>query len=259
MTHFSNNIILTYLFIILFNTLSFAQKYDREKFSPSVNFSAGLVNYFGDLNTDAGISKFNETRYAYSLNFNYKIKDYLGISVNGAIGQISYNQSFEKEPLNFESDIYQFDLRATFHFENEFLIDPEKNVSPYVSVGLGYLIFDPHADLKDVNGKEYYYWGDGTIRNLPEARENIIDSDALERDYVYETRLENPDVNYNRNAFTFPLSAGIEFKLRENILLNIQTTYFITTTKYLDNISLNDKLDKFLYSSLGLTYRFKPW
>ena len=42
-------------------------------------------------------------------------------------------------------------------------------VSPFINIGLGYMLFTTNSDLKNGN-VNYNYWNDGSIRDLPEAR-----------------------------------------------------------------------------------------
>src|SRR5207253_10795445 len=98
---------------------------------------------------------------------------------------------------------------VSFHFDNDIMIKSDYPVAPYIFTGIHYLKFDPYGDLKDKNGTPYYYWSDGSIRDLPENNNNTFTSLFLIRDYTYETKL-NDASNYKRSTFVLPVGFGIK-------------------------------------------------
>ncbi|MBE0654102.1 MAG: hypothetical protein IH594_09910, partial [Bacteroidales bacterium] len=95
----------------------------------------------------------------------------------------------------------------------------------------------------DQNGNAYHYWSDGTIRNLPEINDDIAPSTILHRDYKYETDLRKREEtlhglgSYSQNTFAIPLDAGLNFKISDRIFLKMGTSFHLTFTDFLDNVS----------------------
>jgi hypothetical protein len=113
--------------------------------------------------------------------------------------------------------------------------------------------FDPHTDALDANGKPYYIWNDGSVRDLPQSDTTLGIAKFSNRDYKYETQLTDSLVNYKRNTFTIPIRFGLKYKFSEALHARLTAAYFLTMTDYVDNIALSGK-DKFLYTSLSLQY-----
>jgi hypothetical protein len=126
--------------------------------------------------------------------------------------------------------------------------------APYIYAGIGFMHFDPYADLKDKNGKTYYYWQDGSIRDISESSPNYFMAQPIHRDYTYETKLDTTSA-YKHTAAIFPLGVGFKFKINYNFDINLAATYYLTTTDWIDNFKSGSN-DKYLYLNVLLQYNF---
>jgi hypothetical protein len=143
----------------------------------------------------------------------------------------------------------QFGMSGTFLMAGK----NEHTVIPFISAGFSYLLFDPYGDLLDKNGIPYYYWKDGSIRDLPETGLNYFYAKNINRDYKYETKLTDPGSNYKRNTFALPVGGGLKLKLTSRLDANLALTYHFSFSDYLDNVKRGGN-DAYLFSSASLTW-----
>ncbi|MCX7729335.1 MAG: SPOR domain-containing protein, partial [Bacteroidia bacterium] len=112
----------------------------------------------------------------------------------------------------------------------------------------------------------YYYWSDGSIRNLPENSPDASKAIRLVRDYYYETDIRESNLDgygkYPERAWAFPLGGGVVMKITDHFDFKIGATYFFTTTDYIDGIAKggqglrkgDSKKDKWVYSYVSFQY-----
>ena len=247
-------------FLISCPILIFAQNESQEykeegynKFS-FVGLGIGTLSYFGDLSKNSNIGTFSQIRAGYNLNIEKRLGNYIGVSFNGLMGELSHNQISTAGHLNFETDVFQAGINLVAYMDNDKIINRKSLFTPFFSAGLGYFVFDPKGDLTDATGNPYYYWNDGSIRSTPETDTTLFTSNIIQRDYTYETTLKDSSNNYTRGTFTFPLSAGLKFKLSNSFDANISATFYLTQSDFIDNIKANNDNDKFVYTSFSIQY-----
>ncbi len=194
---------------------------DYSKFS--VSLGGGIANYYGDLIK----KRINLTQFGASLSagaqyaFSPRIAARFDLSYEKLQG--SDNKSGGAYPnsrgLSFKSNVFDFSLAAEFT-----VLDLNKfPISPYVSAGVGVLVFDPYA-YDGVTGK---------------------------RQYLHDLNTEGQGLpgygsSYSRSALEFPLGAGLKFRANDNLTLALDFNYRITRTDYLDDVSSNRYPDKAL-------------
>ena len=229
---------------------------ETEKYSklPSVELGVGTLSYFGDLSINSDINKLSQVRTGYHLNIEKRLGNYIGVSINGLMGELSHTQVSNTSNLNFETIVYQAGLNLIAYIDNDIFINRKSLFTPFFSAGFGYMMFDPKGDLTDAGGNPYYYWKDGSIRNTPETDTTLLTSKIIQRDYTYETTLKDSLNNYARNTFSIPLTAGLKFKLSNSFDVNIAAAYHLTQSDFLDNIKGNNEKDNFLYTSCAIQY-----
>lgn len=244
---------------------------DQERSSkwPSIGIGTGILAFHGNIGENKSLSPFSPGLIAFSAYLHERI-GFMGISLNVLQGKVSSSERSLQRNLNFESPILDASFNLVFHFDNGFILPKKSIVAPYISVGVGYVSFQPKADLKDKNGDKYYYWSDGSIRNVGEKDfQNKAAAKVLTRDYVYETDLpaagdsmNNDNIKYAFNSLTLPISAGILFKLTPSFHVNIGAAYYLAQTDWIDNVSSQspgvrkgaNSHDSYLYSFVGLNY-----
>lgn len=247
--------LLSAIIILTIGNVLSQEKSDGLKHLPSIGAHIGGMSYIGDVQGSQGATVFTYWRPAYGFYLEKKFGNIFGLSVNGTFGKVSKSQLDDNVFVNFESSFTNVDLNVLFDFDNGKIINPESPFSPFISVGFGFLSFDPKGDLS-VNGSTYYHWSDGTLRDIAETVPGADTSSViLERDYEYESALKDSTTNYSKTTFTLPIRFGLKFKLSPNIDARISAAYMLTFTDYIDNISVGGN-DKLFYTSFGLQYNF---
>src|SRR5207247_2220097 len=152
----------------------------------------GVLTFHGDIGNvkgdSADVSKYTYIRGGFGFNAEKRFaKDYLGASFNMVIGKLAMAER-SKDTLhnkNFESSLMQFGLNLTAYLQN----NKGMPVIPYVTTGFDFASLNVKTDLKYSGDSSYYYWNDGSIRNLPQKPANEFSAKHVNRDYKYETKL----------------------------------------------------------------------
>jgi hypothetical protein len=248
-------ILLTIASVLLTGTLFCQEKSSGLKYVPSIGVQAGALSYLGDIKGIDGATLYTYWKPAYGFYLEKKIGSIFGVSVNGIFGKVSKSQLDDDVFQNFQTSITNIDLNLLLDFDNGKIINESSLFSPFLSLGFGYLAFDPKGDFL-VNGTFYNHWSDGTLRDMSELTPGAdTASIILTRDYDYETSLKDSITNYSKTTFTFPIRFGLKFKLSKHIDARISAAYILTFTDYIDNIKDGGN-DKLFYTSFGLQYNF---
>ncbi len=246
--------LLSILVLPLVGLLS-AQKENGLRHVPSIGFHVGGMSYIGDVEGSKGASLFTYWKPAYGFYLEKKIGSIFGVSLNGTFGKVSKSQLDDDVFVNFETNLMHFDLNLLLDFDNGKVINEESLFSPFLSVGVGYLSFDPKGDLS-ANGVAYHHWDDGTLRDISQSTPGADTSSViLTRDYDYESALKDSTNNYAKTTFTVPLRFGLKFELSPNLDARISAAYILTFTDYIDNIAVGGN-DNLFHTSFGLQYNF---
>lgn len=245
--------------VFLFSVLSYNSQTEIEKKSkhyPSVLIGAGYMKFSGDVGKENETSPLLDARMGYYLKAEYRLGNHLGLMLGGIYGNLAGTNNTKNSRLNFESKTIQADLNLVTYFDFLFQNDPE--LSPYFSAGVGYLSFDSYADLKNGN-TPYYYWSDGSIRDLPEIPANVSTAQLITRDYTYETRLKDSSVNYSRNTISIPIGGGFDWQLGKLHRWDVQVgfNYNFLLSDYVDNYKTGGN-DSYWLIHAGLKYTFAP-
>ncbi len=244
------------LFFIIIGMIVFGQE-DKDYKKQKVNYStfgigAGMLTYYGDYMKEGSILSLNNFKSGYSFIYEERLSNFLGVSLMGLYGNISANDD-SKDHYNFKSQLVQGGLNLHFHIDNGTILKANAMIAPYFTIGVGYIEFEPKGDLLDKNGNKYYYWEDGSIRNVAEGSSDS--SYIIARDYNFETKLSDPKVKYQKNTVVFPCSFGTKLKLSKSFDLDLSYYYVFTNTDYLDNVAENGNYDNYGYFNFSLNYK----
>ena len=157
-----------------------------------------------------------------------------------------------------------------YNFQNIIKPDADSKIGvlPVIGLGVEALIFRAKADMQDAEGKKYYYWNNGSIKDLPETPGNVDLAQSIERDYTYETELRDANLDgfgkYSQISFAMPFTLGADIKVGRNLHFRLGVTYHLTFSDMLDNVSSKGSgnrqgdsgKDMFLFSSAGISYKF---
>ena len=250
------NTLFAFLLTAVLPILTFGQGEKKIlNYLPSIGAHIGSISYMGDIKGDKGSNLYTHWRLGYGFYLEKKITGILGVSANGIFGKAAKSELNDERFINFESQIMNVDLNLLLDFDNDLLINESSLFSPFISVGFGFLSFNPKGDLS-TNGIFYNHWSDGTLRDIPESVPGAdTTSSILVRDYEYETTLKDSLKNYSKTSFTIPLRFGLKFKLSRNIKVRVAAAYILTMTDYIDNYADGGN-DKLFYTSFGIQYDF---
>lgn len=220
----------------------------------------GVSTFFGDLNVTRRITNFNNFRPTIGLQAEKRFGKFFGVGLNGMFGTLAQNEQTAARQLNFETKFTQFGGSISGHFDWKSSVV----VAPFFSVGVNFMNFDVRSDLKDKNGELYYYWTDGTIRNMPQkdVNGNIITypnpPTQIERDYTYESPVNttfdpSAQSGYSTTAMVIPITGGIKLKLFEFFETRLYTSYNIVNTDFMDNYS-NNRNDAYINTGISIHY-----
>ena len=244
--------------VTIINAQNDNDKSSKTKQLPSLAIGLGVLSFDGDIGHGLNLTSLSKIRGGYNAVLEQRIGRVLGVSLSGIYGKLGDSESGgagAKNNLNFESKILQTDFNLVIHLDNDFLFKRTSVFAPYLFVGLGYTQFTSYTDLKDKNGNKYYYWTDGTIRNLPDS---AVGGKVIQRDYTYETKL-NDSAKYTNHTFAVPIGLGVNLKLVDNVYVNLGAAYYFTFTDWIDNVK-QGKNDRYLFLNAAIQVNFgKPY
>lgn len=224
---------------------------------PVISVGAGCVTFFGDdmLN---GIAPYNFANWRYGINGSLEHRTFsaLGFRLNFLYGKIAENERSIGRNYNVESTIMQGDFNILIYLDNNLIINRASKFSPYLFGGVGFMSFDPRADLIAAGGQRYYYWDDGRIADRPKSDENLANYTPLVLDGKYETKLDSAydGEKINKTGLTIPFGLALRYKFSNKFSADVSFAYYWTLTDHLDGFKSGDQTDHFLYSSVSFAY-----
>ncbi|MBI4649303.1 MAG: hypothetical protein HY738_22570 [Bacteroidia bacterium] len=260
---------LSYYFLYLSKKDSSIDKLVKK---PIIGLGRGFFTFYGDIRDN--YSSWAYGRLGTRLNISRYLNSWLKLDFSVIYGRLTGNQRTLDKNFNFQTDVLCGSAGVLYNFEHLLKLLDEKmkvqyinnRVWPYISLGLESFEFNSKGDLRDANNWEYYYWSDGTIRNIPESSENTNQSIILQRDYVYETDLREMNADgigkYAQIAFAIPFEFGVEMFLTERFSIRTGLSYHFSLNDKVDNITKkgsgirhgNNRKDGFLFTFVSVHY-----
>lgn len=234
-----------------------------EVFKPKVSLGAGMMSFYGDLYSKHYQAPWTG-RTGFDLNVSQRLSRSFMLNFNVLFGKLGANEWTDKRQQNFQSEIRSGGISLLYDFGN--FIPERYKIRPWISAGVSSFEFLSKTDLYDNKGNKYYYWSDGSIKNMAEGSPGSQNAVNLVRDYRYETDIRELNADgfgkYREQAWAFPLGFGALMKVTDRVDLKIGVQYYFTTTDYIDGItskSVGDRKgtrgnDKFVYTSFALQY-----
>ncbi len=236
---------------------------------PTIGLGTGMFSYFGDIYTKHFQSPM-VSRIAYELCVSQAISENFQLNFNVLFGKLGANERnagiHGDRNLNFESQIRAGGISMQYNFGH--FLPKSRTASPYISIGVESFEFLSKTDAKDANGNTYYYWSDGTIRNIDQNAPNAATAVELKRDYTYESDIREMNKDkfgkYAERSFAIPMGVGAVFKINDHINFKLGTTMHFTFTDYIDGVTFmskgnrqgNTKYDNFMMTSCSIHYNF---
>jgi hypothetical protein len=211
-----NKIILALALLFTISLHSNAQMYFETVQKGEFGVTLGGAHYFGDLNTRAS---FNRPRPAAGIFFRKQFGNYISARISGHYTQLGYSDIYSKNEfqrlrnLSFNTNVYEIAVQGDFNFFKFLPQDPARNFTPYVTLGVGVMNFDPYAFL---DGQKYF------LRQLGTEGQTA----------GYQGRKP-----YNTTALIVPFGVGIKYNLTEKINISFEVAHRFTFTDYLDDVS----------------------
>lgn len=243
-------------FICVANQLSAQSSSEKHVELPLISAGAGLTYFNGDVGAQSRTGGAFRTGYRFGIE--QRFMNTLGAEIYGVYGTLTSNERSLVFNRNFTTTFLSVGGSIMLDLDNDFVLSRRATLGPYIGVGFMWMNFDPHGDLKDVNDSTYYYWSDGSVRDMDESSPNALFSNFIVRDYTYETRLTDSSNNYKRSTLGIPLTVGTKFKFSRHMGVDLRATYNLTFTDYIDNAAF-DRNDSWLFVSASLYYQInKP-
>lgn len=212
-------------------------------FKPTFGLGAGMFSFYGDVNPGQLFQSPSTSRITFDLTVSQKLNSFLQFNFYALFGKLGVSEDYLSRNTNFESQISLGGVSVQYNFEH--LIRRQKQISPFVSIGVEGFEFLSKTDLFDKNGNKYYYWSDGAIKNLAENSANASSAINLVRDYSYESdireRNEDGFGKYAERSFALPVGVGAILHLGERVDVKFHATMHFTFTDYIDGITDKSK------------------
>ena len=232
-------------------------------FKPKISLGVGMLSFHGDLYANHYQAPWT-ARVAYDLNISQRLSRSFQLNFNVLFGKLGANEWLDNRQQNFQSEIRSGGLSILYDFGN--FIPDRYRIRPWISAGVNSFEFLSKTDLYDKNGNKYFYWSDGSIKNIDEHAANASTAINLVRDYTYETDIRELNKDgfgkYQERAWAFPVGFGAIMKITDRFDLKMGMQYYFTTTDYIDGITNNSlgtrsgtkQKDNFVYTSFALQY-----
>ncbi len=194
-----------------------------------VNVNGGISQLYGDIQkSNNPIDKLDgETTYGFGL----RLGKYLGpvFNLHGQFYRNEMKGYDEASDRKCFSNLAEYQLGTTINLTNLVFGKKERRINLYGTTGIAAIFFRSEA--------------------------LTISTNQLIEDYGYsddEARKESTRLT----GFSFPVGAGLDFKLADRWYINLESVMRFTTTDKLDARVAGSNNDAYYYSSLGISYNF---
>ena len=156
---------------------------------------------------------------SYKRNFNY----HFGISLIFHRGQLYANNRDSFDPftieqnIHFKSKITEIGLITEFNFRPYLSRDANYNFTPFIFTGITKFYFNPQAKYTD-----------GNWYNL-----NTLYTEGQDADFYLVRK------SYELNGISIPFGVGYKMNIYDVLTVNINVSWRITFTDYIDDTSTN--------------------
>lgn len=221
----------------------------------SVTGQVSGLKFMGDVGKKGNANYFSDMRLGYGLGVEYRIGKILGVGLDGLYGKLAGTDNDKTSHANFQSTIMGGALNITAYFDK--IGNKNRQVSPFVNAGIGYLMFDSYGDLKNKKDSTYYYWADGSIKDLPESVVTPSLATTIRRDYTYETQYSKDTTGkaYSKSSIYIPVGLGLKFNVGYRAAIRIGATYNLMLSDWIDNKKQGGG-DSWLAANIGLNVHF---
>jgi hypothetical protein len=207
-------------------------QYVKDNFKPywTIGLSGGPNLFYGDIKEYSFFpvtNNKNEIGYGAGLHFSRQLTPIFGLRLQGLYGQVYGTR--RNSDRYFEAEILEGNLCAVFDLGNLiFGYGPNRKVSPYAFVGMGVSNYKSQLETLSL----------GTI----------VSQEGYTGDY---------ELVGTKFIGAMPIGLGFNFRLAHKLSLNLEYSFHVLNTDYLDGTKSGFDYDMYNYTSLGLSYHFK--
>ncbi len=200
----------TLIVLVCFSTLVSAQQEQTYIHEGEFGFSAGLGQYFGDINPNSVVK---HTKFAASAFYLKQLNNYISLKAGAHYSFLGYSDKYSTNlhdhtrNLSFNSDVWEVSLSGNFNFFKFYPQLEEYRFTPYLSLGVGAINYNP-----------YTYYGDQKV-------------------YLRQYKTEGQDVQYSSFAFVVPIGFGVKYNISNHVNIFSEIIYRFTSTGYLDDVN----------------------
>lgn len=235
----------------------------RNTYAWSLGVHTGATTYFGDLNYKYFLPNRNDIMSGKNLSsldsrtvglsLEKRLSGALSLTLNGLYGNVTGNDRTQNwggqlvtdnpnfvRSLNFRTEFYDANISLTYNGANGFLIRKNARFSPYLSAGIGVTSFFVFGDLYTKDAGRYYYWTDGTIKDLAQNDPNAANAVEIAQDGAYETRTTNWKTEgkaYPTQVLNIPVALGVKYRMADRWDLSLQASARYLFSDYFDDVS----------------------
>ena len=201
-----------------------------------VGISLGTSHLLGDFGGGPGTGSLfikdidlKSTRPSVGLFYRYNFAKFLSARAQFIYGQLHSNDLFSEESfrksraLISKSNVFDGSLQLEFNFIPLKFCSSKARFSPYVAVGIG---------LAGVNAAV----SSSNIEGIPNTENQYIQSGSA-------------------LAVNIPMTAGVKYKMKQNVVFGLETSYRMAFTDKLDNY-VRQENDHFFFVSATVSYVF---
>ncbi|MGZ3864472.1 MAG: hypothetical protein ACXVPN_14540 [Bacteroidia bacterium] len=241
--------ILSVLFAVSHTSFS-QEKNEAEKHGIAITVGVGELKFFGTVGKNSDLNPMLDARLGYFAGLEKRFGKVLGVQLIGLYGKLAGTDNSPNSHLNFQSQIMQGHVLLTANFDKVLKNDPL--VSPFLNIGIGYMMFSSYADLTNAQGDTLHYWSDGSTKNLSETYVNKFFAKNVDRDFNYETSLKTNGVT---GTLVVPVGGGLNFNFGRCWTTSVGVNYNFCMTNWIDNTGKGS--NSYLSASAALKYEFK--
>jgi hypothetical protein len=216
---------------------------ENPTYMPVIGIGTGTMHFFGEVKNSYATPL--TSQYGFKVNVStppFDRRRTFLVNFYLMQGNVTGNERSITNPdrnLNFSSSLTAFGINLEYNFGHLFKKE-NRILTPFVSLGFAPFLFSAKGDLS-AGDVPYYYWSDGTIRDIDENSRFKVLNEVLMRDWEYETDLREADLyglgNYSQFSFAIPVDFGVDFNVSDRIKMRLGTSLHISFTDNIDNVS----------------------
>lgn len=254
-----HKLILPLIVLFLAASVSFAQedgKKAKEKSSFEgywyINGNLGFTNFYGDMHQKRVLV--GDELFGYGVKGGYQISPVFGVRASFVNGIYQSTGDPERDKPTFDtqdklqSSMWDISGQLTIDFTNIFRENKEAFFGVYGFAGIGWLNYS--SMRTDINS--------GAITIRDKADDPLIGQEYRNGSYSDD---EGSGMAGAKTALTIPTGLGLYFNVSPKVAINLESSLRFTMEDEIDmreGGAMAVKNDFYGYTSLGVTYKFKP-